>query len=653
MLIFFCITSFVIYFSVRESLIKKHETTKDIPSLASQSMNILVYDASPKDTTYTGTLTVKDSAETLPLQFRTIKSDDFGYGGDERAKFKSTIVRFATKTNVTLSITIPGNPTQAELRSPTSQIPVNINNGTVTFDLNSHPGNYYLKTNASSNGYIDAVQIWVDDLNTLITSKPENAIEILSGQPIQPVIDSATDGSTIFLSNGVHATNNLSLKNKNNIKIVLSPNAVLKQNEGNTNEDNPFIDLSQATNITISGPGEIQSAKNNQKTVITLKESQQMIFADFLLYKVHHRDGWTLHIYQSENVQVNQLRIISGNDGTDPDSSKNVKYNNTYIEAQDDAVAVKTRGGVADGIEFKNGIVRSAASALKIGEASVDSLTTNITFLDSTVFDSDRALVVMPRGHGPIGNILYKNIVVRGMRKDSQGITIRILKSPTEDSSGSFDGAYIIFDNLDADFIEPAVVQEAITIKHSTIHAKNSINLFNGYCPTLINLTVDGPGQHSCQIQTEATYTPTPNNTQPVSTNTPTPNVTVSPTVSPSVEFTPTSTNALTATPTEVPTQTLTQTPVPPTETPVPTNTPVPTETESPTPTSTPIPPTAAPVPTNTPIPPTPTTVVIAQAPTATPTPVKQLAIDNQKPGITPWALILVPIGLLLLGILL
>ena len=127
------------------------------------------------------------------------------------------------------------------------------------------------------------------------------------------------------------------------------------------------------------------------------------------------------------------------------------------------------------------------------------------------------------------------------------------------------------------------------------------------------------------------TTPPTTNTPVPTNTNTPPPNTPTATAVPP--------TNTPTKTPTKTPTSTPTKTATPvPTSTPVPTNTPVPTST---------------PVPTNTPIPPTPTTVVIAQAPTATPTPVQQLTVDNQKPGITPWTLILVPIGLLLLGLLL
>jgi|GEM_PF-5212986 len=78
------------------------------------------------------------------------------------------------------------------------------------------------------------------------------------------------------------------------------------------------------------------------------------------------------------------------------------------------------------------------------------------------------------------------------------------------------------------------------------------------------------------------------------------------------------------------------------------TSTPVPTETPEPTeaPTDTPVP-TETPEPTDTPVPPTPTATTIP------PTPVQKLTVNEQPPGITPWSMILVPIGMLILGLLL
>jgi len=131
--------------------------------------------------------------------------------------------------------------------------------------------------------------------------------------------------------------------------------------------------------------------------------------------------------------------------------------------------------------------------------------------------------------------------------------------------------------------------------------------------PTITPTTTPQP-----TTQTTPSVTPSPTPTGGATTTTPSPTGTV---------ITPTGILTHTLTPTQIPTVTLTTTPAP---------TKIPPPTETPTLTNTPIPPT----PTMTPSPPTST-------------PVKHLTIDNQPPGMTPWSLILVPIGILLLGLLL
>jgi len=148
----------------------------------------------------------------------------------------------------------------------------------------------------------------------------------------------------------------------------------------------------------------------------------------------------------------------------------------------------------------------------------------------------------------------------------------------------------------------------------------------------------------------------------PTSTSTPIPDATATPTVQAGTPTnTPTTqpgtTNTPTSTPTNIPintptnTPTNTYTPVPPTNTPTSTPTHTPTNTPTNTPTVTPTPTlTFTPAPTSTP------QATYTPQPTYTPYPtqdVHTIAVNKQPPGITPWTLILVPIGLILLGLLL
>ncbi len=119
-------------------------------------------------------------------------------------------------------------------------------------------------------------------------------------------------------------------------------------------------------------------------------------------------------------------------------------------------------------------------------------------------------------------------------------------------------------------------------------------------------------------------------------TKTPTPTPTVTPTNTVTSTLTPTPS---TLTPTVATTATVTPT-VSPTNTASPSATITSAPTETPTPSPTPTP-TYTPTPT-----PTPT-------PTLTPTPISEIAINGEPPGITSWIMMLVPIGIVMLGLLL
>jgi hypothetical protein len=153
-------------------------------------------------------------------------------------------------------------------------------------------------------------------------------------------------------------------------------------------------------------------------------------------------------------------------------------------------------------------------------------------------------------------------------------------------------------------------------------------------CDTVLNAFV---------YYTGACTPPTPTVT-PLPTETPTP--TLTPSVTPTGTLTPSPSPTITPTPTVTPTAT-------PTGTPTPTATPGPTSTITPTPTPTTVlvatftpQPTYVPQPTYTPQP-----IYVAEVPTATP--ITKLVVNNQPPGSTPWILISIPFGLILLGLLL
>lgn len=473
----------------------------------------VIYDvlATP-ETQYSGTIQV--GSTTKPLKFRKVRSGDQGYEDSSRTKYKTVIARFATAAESTITLTLPSSPSWAVLYTPTSEIPTTIAGSTISFKLPAGPGIYALKTSVSTEaGHAEVVTFWVDDARTLALNPPASAIKVSPGDDLQAVINTAAPGSTIFLMPGTHEYTSIKIDQKNNLTFILHPSTLLIQREqpcANSNDCPDFISILSSSNITIKGPGEIRGTRGMKRSVIYVRSSSGITLRDFFLYKVHHRDGGQINMTRSENVLLEDVRVIGQNGGPEADSSKNVRFNRNYLEGQDDTATAKSRDRVVDGFYVTNNIVRSAASALKVGEATILYEVTNVIFENNTVLDSDRGMVVTPRGRdgsiGRIGSVLFKNNKIRFMIKNKFGKTIEVHRSIQggDGTDSPFSSATnIVFENINADFVESADFGTKATIKNSVFNMYAKTDVFSGdTCPSISGLQVvwhKGTGSQRCK----------------------------------------------------------------------------------------------------------------------------------------------------------
>ncbi len=486
----------------------------------SPGVDIWVYGQDPQDTRFTGQVTSQtNSSDTHNLLFRTIKYRD-------RNNSDTTFVRLASRVNMDFSITFPNTPETSILLSPTSEIPSLVSGNTVTFNLPPTPGNYILKTknldSVHGGQIMETLSIFIDDYNQAPQAAPAGSIVLDpvtdNTSTIQSKINAANPNQTFYFAPGTFNLDNLEIRNKNNLFFILNPNTIISQNK----VEGYFIHTIDSGKIVFSGAGIIQAHPDNKQTVFYLEKTQNIAVHDLLIYKPHERDGWTLHIYKSDFTRVQNVRIFSGNDGTDPDSSSNITYTNVYIEAQDDAVAIKTRslGLPTNNLLFQNGFAKSAASALKIGQSSVQAQIDNIVFKDSTVYDSDRSLVVDPgEGDGKIGYVLFDNIKVKWVYGGYPNqLTLKVTNSDTYKSGGKEkDGSKnnygsntsITFNKLNADVRQTNLIGRGVTVTNSTFNVNMNNSVFNNCGSlTLQNITLKPPTANLGCNQTSST----PNN---------------------------------------------------------------------------------------------------------------------------------------------
>ena len=157
--------------------------------------------------------------------------------------------------------------------------------------------------------------------------------------------------------------------------------------------------------------------------------------------------NWVCMYDQCENVTVNNVRVQStafwNNDGIDIVDCNGFLLTNSYINASDDAICLKSHSAkkLCQNVEVRNCTARSSASGIKFGTMGAGGFR-NVTIVNNRVYDTYRSAITIQSVDGGIcenilvdslygtnvGNAIYLNI---GARRDKQsfmdGITIRNL----------------------------------------------------------------------------------------------------------------------------------------------------------------------------------------------------------------------------------
>jgi hypothetical protein len=126
-------------------------------------------------------------------------------------------------------------------------------------------------------------------------------------------------------------------------------------------------------------------------------------------------NSWAVHIRKSGRFTARNVKIFSGKDGFDPDSSRDILIDGAFVVAGDDAIAVKNRfpdaadGKTTERVTFRNSIVTTTKSALKIGTETRGPIR-DVTFENCDVFDGERGIVLYARDGGPIERVVWRNI---------------------------------------------------------------------------------------------------------------------------------------------------------------------------------------------------------------------------------------------------
>lgn len=214
---------------------------------------------------------------------------------------------------------------------------------------------------------------------------------------IQAAIDSVhkSGGGTVWLGAQLYTTGSLELKShvglhlpagctlRGSTQLAHYPERTsFRATEGATRQ---LIFAQDAQNIAISGAGTLdgagheevfkykKGAPNQRPFIIHFYNCQQVRISGITLTRPAF---WTQHYEFCKNVVIDGIKVYSfanrNNDGIDLNNCQDVRVSNCIIDADDDAICLKsTTAGKCENITITNCVLASNCNVIKTGTASV------------------------------------------------------------------------------------------------------------------------------------------------------------------------------------------------------------------------------------------------------------------------------------------
>jgi polygalacturonase len=261
---------------------------------------------------------------------------------------------------------------------------------------------------------------------------------------IQTAIDRASQegGGMVYIPAGIFTTGPLVLKS--GVELHLDDNALLlgsSQRLDYPNDKMAVISARNQHNIAVTGNGIIDGqGRELVENALRLLRAGVIKDSDWLMKRPTERNrtgifnfnycskvtvkdviiknaaNWVQTYARCDGVIIDHITVEStaywNNDGIDIVDSKNVTITNSFINAADDGICLKSddKNTSCDHITVTDCTVRSSASAFKFGTGSVGGFK-NITVRNLTVFDTFRSAIALETVDGAaIENIDIRNV---------------------------------------------------------------------------------------------------------------------------------------------------------------------------------------------------------------------------------------------------
>ena len=249
--------------------------------------------------------------------------------------------------------------------------------------------------------------------------------------PFEEDVPDPDDPNVVYFGPGIHEVTSIPVGDSTTVYIaggavlrcVMDPEEESIELRGSRR--NPPTFMLQGKNITIRGRGIIDQEtipRSNRRYTIFAQYSEDVTIEGIIIHDPSH---WTVPIQSSDNVHVDNIKIIGwrGNsDGVDISNSRDVLVENCFMRTLDDAVVIKSfegRGEVKNIHTRKCVVWNELAHSLSIG-AEVRENVSNVLFEDCDVIHDvgrETALRIYHCDDAVISDVTFENIRIEEARR--------------------------------------------------------------------------------------------------------------------------------------------------------------------------------------------------------------------------------------------
>ncbi len=349
----------------------------------------------------------------------------------------SPVSIFDFEGSVDINITVKNEETieSAVIRPLVYDIEPTISGNTISFTLD-YPANYVIEYDGKTEKAINLFTNQIEVDKPVPDNIPENMVYIGPGVYKADAIP-VKSNQTIYIAGGAVVFGQIRAENVENVTI-----------KGRGIISGDVYSRTRAADFTI--PIEFRHSKNIQIKDISFLNPA----------------GWTISAYFVDNLEIDNIRIITARangDGISIQSCKNVLVKNSFVRSWDDGLVVKNYDrGISENIIFDNIVLwNDLAQSMEIGYETNGDIMKDITFKNITVLHNFHKPVISIHNadDADISNILYKNITIEDARMvgDNKGtnyddffVDFQILYNQEWSSSGGERGTInnVTIDNV-------------------------------------------------------------------------------------------------------------------------------------------------------------------------------------------------------------